>query len=116
MGQGWRSSTGQSGAAQCRSGEGRKDGQRVRTGSVVGGVVNKNPVDTFGVLVEVTHFLDPTCSHVQWYSHTQILGAGVQLVAHAVQVPAIQQQRTKQDSALLAASLYCAFGMSIAPE
>jgi len=72
---------------------------------VVRGVVNKYPVDTFAVLVEITHFLDPTCSHVQWCSHTQILGAGVQLVAYAVQVPAIQHQRVRQDTALLAASL-----------
>ena len=39
------------------------------TGSVVGGVVNEDPVYVIAVLVEVLHFLVPARPHVQRHSH-----------------------------------------------
>lgn len=63
----------------------------VHTGSVVGGVVNKDPVYVIAVLVEVLDFLVPARPHVQRHRHPQILSAGVELVTDSVQIPATQQ-------------------------
>ena len=63
-----------------------------RTWSVVGGVVHKHPVHAITMLVEVGYFLHPTCAHVQGHPDPKVLSRGVQVVAHAIQIPGIQQQ------------------------
>ena len=63
-----------------------------RTWPVVGGVVHKHPVHTITMLVEVGYFLHPTGAHVQGHLDPQILSRGIQVVAHAIQIPVIQQQ------------------------
>lgn len=70
----------------------RVKAQWLHTGSMVGGVVDKDPVHVIAVLVEVPHFLDATRPHVQGHLHAQILSAGIQLVIGcAVLVPGTQQ-------------------------